>query len=220
MGTQCVIDIQNKYGESARLYHHFDGYPEDIMSFIKQVESWMKKMLPPSEYHLGGNPMHVASAFSQYELKCLKLMYAEAETEGQKWSNTLSPLGSFISIANCQSLNFNVWFDIEFYYIVGISENRWEVAAYKVMRDYSPMFEKLHMPMFTGLAHYKVFDEPLPYLLRCKICGDQCPIEMIERDHIIPKSKGGKGRRFNIRFVCANCHSYRHRYYNRVFPTG
>jgi len=219
MKTRCIIDIQGEYGESARLYHHFDGYPEDIVPFVRQVEMWTKLIVPPSSYHLSQCPLHVASAFSQYELNCLKEVKAEAEAEGQKWSKDLSPLGSFVSIPDCRPLDFDVWFDIEFYYLVGVSEAPWKVVAYKVMRDYASMFEKHQMPWFTGLACYKVLDEPSPYLLTCEICGDQYPREMMERDHIIPKSKGGNGKRFNTRYVCANCHSYVHRCDKRTFAT-
>lgn len=42
---------------------------------------------------------------------------------------------------------------------------------------------------------------------KCVRCGST---EKLEKDHIIPKSKGGKDEPSNRRWLCEGCHDYRH----------
>jgi len=220
MGTRCLIDILGEYGQRARLYHHFDGYPENVVPFIQEVEQWIHPMLSPSEKHLARDPDLVAATFSQYELNCLKQCKAEAEAKGEGWSKDLSPLGSFISVAPNQAVDFDVWFDVEFYYLVAISRVPWQVEPFEVVRDYGQALAEQRIPRFIGLEPHEVSIEALPHLLRCEICGDLYPKEMTERDHRLPKSQGGKRKPFNRRLVCANCHSFLHRADERTFSRG
>jgi len=223
MGTRCIIDVQSKYDGLARLYHHFEGYPENMVPFIRELELWMRSILAPHEHHLSQDPSYVGSAFSQYELNCIKETKAEAEAKGEKWYKLLSSVGSFLPVPDNQPINFDVYWDIEFYYKIFISANPWNVESYEVLRDYDFLAKRDNYPRFPRFVELKpceIVEESLPFLHHCEICGDLYPEEMMERDHKQPKSRGGKGKPFNRRRVCANCHSYLHRQDKRGFLSG
>lgn len=47
------------------------------------------------------------------------------------------------------------------------------------------------------------------YNYTCWICKWQYPLEDLSRDHLIPKSLGGKGTYENIRLACRACNQGR-----------
>jgi len=201
MGTPCVIQFADAC-QDLRLFSHLDGYPADILPLIQEVELRMKSSLLRTEKHLGKDAYSVASSFSHHDNQIAKEAKAEAEVSGENWHKHISSISQFVFFDR------QVDFDVDYYYTVDVAQGLWRIECFEVIKDTAQAIKEDRPPRVLELKPVRAEIPPatLSRLALCDICRELYPPEMTEQDHEQPKSKGGKGKSFNLRTLCTNCH--------------